>query len=80
MKVWTMYHHSYGEIHVLSEGSDLLKYRPISAELEALEGDEYLEEERTEFIHDIDRIRARGYGTASIEERFDLELVEVKEV
>ena len=42
MKVWTMYHHSYGEIHVLSEDSDLLKYHPISADLEALEGDEYL--------------------------------------
>lgn len=80
MKVWTMYHHSYGEIHVLSEDSDLLKYRPIASELEMLEGDEYLEEERAEFIYDLDRIKARGYGTASIEERFDVELVEVEEV
>lgn len=80
MKVWTMYHHSYGEIYVLSEDSDVLKFHMISAELEALEGDEYLEDERDDFINDIDRIKARGYGETGIEERFSLELVEVKEV
>lgn len=78
MKVWTMYHHSYGEIHVLSEDSDPLKYGPINRELDALENG--YEDERDEFISDIEQIIKRGRGIARIEERFDLELVEVVEV
>lgn len=78
MRVWTMYHHSYGEIHVLSEDSNVFNYGPISRELDALENG--YEDERDDFIEDVERIKRFGRGRTGIEERFSLELVEVEEV
>lgn len=71
MKVWVLTDH-YEETSTFAEDTDVLEIPYVKDELSYLDGG--YEEERDEFIADIDRIRTRGRGTASIEERFSIEL------
>ena len=76
MKVWLLHMESYGEVDVFSEDTDVLEIPFVKTELESLDGG--YEDERDDFIADVDRARNRGTGRATIEERFTIELTEVK--
>lgn len=79
MKVWLLHMESYGDVDVYSELYAVEEIPFVKQELEylnAVEG-EY-EEERVRFFDDLRAARRRGRGEAGIEERFSLELVEVK--
>lgn len=76
MKVWILNHESYGDVSVYAEDTDVLKISLVEDELFHLIG-EYADE-RAEFIEDVERARQRGFGSASIEERFTITLEEVR--
>ena len=75
MNVWVLTDH-YDEVRVFSEDTDLTEVPYIKQELSYLT--EAYEEERERFLSDIKRAKRRGYGSAALEERFRLELVEVE--
>lgn len=78
MKVWLLHMESYGEVDVFSEGTDVLEIPFVKQELSYLDGDEDYEAERDDFIASVENAKRRGRGEASIEERFRVELREVK--
>lgn len=75
MKVWLIHQESYGEVSVYSEDTDIMNTATVVSELEYLVGG--YQEEADEFAADISRMKNTGRGTASIEERIRVELVEV---
>lgn len=74
MKVWVIKDH-YEEIHLLAGDKDPLKDDYIKDELSYL-ADGY-EDELNDFIQDVKSITSKGYGSAAIEERFEISLQEV---
>lgn len=76
MKVWVLTHDSYGEVSVYAEDTDIFKIKLIEDELSYLVG--AYDEELEEFKADIDRAKTRGYGSATIEERFTITLEAVR--
>lgn len=79
MKVWLLHMESYGDVSVHAEHADVTAIPFVKGELNYLNegGDDFMDE-YYEFISDVKRVKARGRGEAGIEERFRLELVEVK--
>ena len=75
MKVWVLHHLDYGYTDVFAEDTDVLEIPAVKEELSWLTGG--YEDEREEFIEQIERIKRQGRGSAHIEERFDIELQEV---
>lgn len=75
MKVWLLHMDSYGEVDVFSEDTDVLEIPFVKEELSYLDG--AYEDERDDFIAEIERIKKRGSGDAAIEARFVIELTEV---
>jgi hypothetical protein len=68
--------YSYGEVDVYAEDTDVLEIPYVKEELGYL-SDGY-EDEKDEFLRDVERAKTRGTGEATIEERLSLELVEVR--
>lgn len=79
MKVWLISNDSHGEVYVYAEHVDIAEVPYVAGELEMLLGDEDYEQERTDFLETVSKIKQRGYGYADIVERFSVELVKVKE-
>lgn len=71
MRVWVLRDH-YDEISVYSEDTNVLEINYVKDELNSLRGG--YEDERNEFIDDY----ANGRGRLEVEERFVIELVEVR--
>lgn len=76
MKVWVLHHFDYGYTQTYAEDTDILESPIVKEELSWLTGG--YEDEREEFIADVERMKRTGRGSAMIEERFELELQEVK--
>jgi hypothetical protein len=76
MKVWVLKYLEYGSISVFAENTDILEVDAVKDELSYLEGG--YEDERDDFIASVSNARKRGYGSAEIEERLSVELVEVR--
>jgi hypothetical protein len=76
MRVWVLENYSHGEVYIFDESTNLLEVPYIKDELGYLEksDDEFFLAEREEFIRDVER----GATWLSIEERFEVELQEVK--
>lgn len=72
MKVWVLHMESYGEVSIHAESTDVAKIPYIEEDLSYVSG-----KERDDFLASVERVRTAGSGTASIEERFFIELVEV---
>ena len=75
MKVWILNHESYGDVSVWDADTNVFQIPLVRRELEALEG--RYDDEIESFRNDVTRAVIRGYGDASIEERFSIELDEV---
>jgi hypothetical protein len=75
MKVWLVHDDDIGGTTVYNEGADIIQTPFIKRELGYLVGG--YEEEREEFIADVQRARDRGRGSAHIEDRLYVELVSV---
>ena len=75
MKVWILHHLDYGDISVWSEDTNPLNIPLVKDELEYV--DEARGEEGEDFRNSIANAIRRGHGSATIEERFEIELTEV---
>jgi hypothetical protein len=75
-KVWVLEDFEHGETDVYSEDTDILELPFVKTELGYLDGG--YEDERDQFLADIQRAKERGYGEAYIEERFGLELKDLR--
>lgn len=76
MKVWKVTDHTSGEAAVYAEDTNILDIPVVSIELSYLSGG--YEDERDEFISDIANARIQGRGSAYIEERLNVELVDIR--
>lgn len=76
MKVWVINDYEHGDVSVVGFDTDILEIEPVKTELSYLVGG--YEDERDEFIADVERMRKTGRGSAGIEERFSVELQEVR--
>lgn len=75
MKVWILTDH-YEETSVYNEDTDVLEIPYVKEELSYLNGS--YADERDEFIDTIAHIRKVGRGSAYIEERFSIELDDLR--
>lgn len=75
MQVWLVKNVDVDEVEVFAEDVDILELPEVVEELGYLEG--AYDDEREQFIHDIKRAKQRGGGSAEIEERLLVELVDV---
>lgn len=71
MKIWLI-NTDDGDTYTLRGDENLLEDSYVATELSYLDGG--YEDERDEFIADVERAVRRGRGSARIEERFDVEL------
>jgi len=76
MKVWQVEDEDHGETYIYSEDTDILEVPFVKTELSYLVGG--YDDEREEFIASIENAKKRGRGSAHIEERLHVELVEVR--
>jgi hypothetical protein len=78
MKVWVVRHEDYGDTEIWTEDTDVLETPMVKEELEML-GTPFYQNERDQFVEDIERIKRLGnISNAYIDERLDVRLVEVK--
>jgi hypothetical protein len=76
MRIWLLHMESYGDVAPYAEDTNILEIPFVKTELGYLDG--AYEDERDQFIKSVERARERGSGEAGIEERFWVELVEVR--
>ena len=76
MKVWILEDFSHGETDVYPEDTDVLSIPFVTTELSYLVGG--YDDELAEFKADLARAKERGRGSATIEERFTIELKELR--
>ena len=76
MRVWVLEDFEHGETDIYPEGTDVLEIPFVKDELSYLVGG--YEDERREFILDVVKAIEKGQGSATIEERFTIELKEMK--
>lgn len=75
VKIWILHHTDYGDVYVYDGRMDPFEIPLVKDELSHLDG---YEDEVEEFKSDIARAIKRGDGRAEIEERFYLELDDLK--
>lgn len=78
-KVWLVEYLEYGDVSVYSDDCDPTDIQSVKTELEYLDNDSY-RDEHDAFLDDLDRVIRRDGGSAEIEERIRVSLVEVHEV
>lgn len=75
-KVWVINDEKHGGTTTYAGDKDPLEIPFVKEELSYLTGG--YEDEREEFIADIERAKMRGHGSAHIEERFSIELQDLR--